>query len=182
MCEHPQQTRQPVEPFNIGDVAHVAPHDGVHVVARPRLTPALIFAPEHLGVSASYHGADEVGAGHSVAGSNEFSFKRALEKRRFRAAHFGHGERQQADHCHAPGETFGYLRQREHVCRSGQQKTSGAAIFIDRPLDGAQEFRRPLHLVDDDPVKATHQPRRVAAGGLQNGVVVQRQIGASGAG
>ena len=64
MGKHAQQARYLVEFFDFGDVAHIPLRDGPHVVMRPCLTPLRVLAPEHLGITASQHGAHQFAAGH----------------------------------------------------------------------------------------------------------------------
>lgn len=48
----------------------------------------------------------------------------------------------------ASGQALGSARHPEHVARPGEQEAAGAAVTIDRGLDGEEQSGSPLHLVD----------------------------------
>ena len=68
----------------------------------------------------------------------------------------------------------------QQVRRPGEHETSRPPAPIDRPLDGEQQFGRPLHLVQGHRPVSAHERIRVAAGRVDHVQVVQRAVAPAG--
>jgi hypothetical protein len=72
-----------------------------------------------------------------------------MRKRRLDSGQLGLGQGQEYLVLDAPGQRVGHHRQGHQVGRAGQQEASRPAIAVDRLLDGQQQARRALNLVDN---------------------------------
>jgi hypothetical protein len=84
------------------------------------------------------------------------------------------GEVQQAP---GPREGLRDARDQEHVSRAGQQEAARPASAIDGDLDGQQQARRPLDLVNDGQlVEGREESRGIPLGRRQGGSLVQGDV------
>jgi hypothetical protein len=60
------------------------------------------------------------------------------------------------------------------------QKSAWAIVLVDRLFDRQQQVRRALYFVDDGPVQASDKTGRIGPGGLEHGLIVERDISSAG--
>lgn len=108
--------------------------------------------------------------------------EKALQKDQWPAFDLGPRQRQHLDGFHPAGEAVGDSWQGQHVRRAGEQKPTRTImiILVDRFLDRQQQVRRALDLVNDGPVQAPDEAGRIGLGGLQDRLIVEREIGSTG--
>lgn len=75
----------------------------------------------------------------------------------------------------AAGEGVRGDRAPEDVGRAREQEASRPPILVDRPLEGQDEFRRALDLVDHRTVETPHKAGWIAPSGGAHGFVIQAQ-------
>ena len=173
--EDAEEARHLAEAVDLGEVAHVALHDGAHVVEVPLLTARPRSAFQRLGVAAREHGGDERGAGDRGAGFGRAATERLGEKRRGRTAQLGGREREEVDGRHAAGEGIGDTRERHEVGRAGEEKAAGAAVGVHALFDGEEHLGRALDFVDHGAVEAADKAHGIALRGGERGGVVERE-------
>jgi hypothetical protein len=76
----------------------------------------------------------------------------------------------------AARQRFRYLTHQQQVGGAGEQEPAGGALAVDGPLHGAQQIRLALHLGQCDRLGAADQRVGVAASGVHDIQVVQRQV------
>ncbi len=175
MSQNLEQSRHAIEPFDIGNIAHVPSDNGPDIIARPGAAPFRPSAPQHFRVSAGEHSLYEILANQEFARLDEPAQECSFEEAGAAAAHLGLRQRQQVDDLHAARQALGNPGKSENVGRPGEQKSSRAPVPVHFPLNGPQQLRRALHLVYREGAGSAHQAGGIAEYRGQNGIVVQRQ-------
>jgi hypothetical protein len=86
--------------------------------------------------------------------------------------------RPQGEVACAARQRLGHAAHQEQVGRAREQETPRRAPPVDRPLDGVQQLRRALHLVEHDGPCAAHERLGVAPRDVERVEVVQRTVAA----
>lgn len=89
--------------------------------------------------------------------SGRLSLQNSPEKFAGAAAKLALRERQELCNLHAAGERIRDLRQHHEICGAGQKEAAWALIRIHAALDGQQNFRCALNLIDDRPVETPNE-------------------------
>ena len=77
------------------------------------------------------------------------------------------GEGPELDRLHPSRECVGKSAQAENPCGPGQQVAARPRVGVDLLLDGEQQFRSTLNLVDDHELWERHEPGRIRVSGLK---------------
>lgn len=78
---------------------------------------------------------------------------------------------------HAASERIRNLRQPHQICGTGQKEAAWALIRVYAALDGEQNFRCALNLIDHRPVETPHETHRIRTGRIEGRLIVQSQKG-----
>ena len=173
--EDAEEARHLAEAIDLSEVAHVALHDGAHVVEMPLLAAGPRSAFQGLRVTAREDGGDERGAGDPGAGFGRATAEGLGEKHRGRAAQLGGREREEVDGRHAAGEGIGDPRERHEIGGASEKEAAGAAVGVHALLDGEEHLGRALDFVDHGAVEAADEAHGIALRGGERGGVVERE-------
>ena len=94
-----------------------------------------------------------------------------------RARFFGFRQWVQLRHFHPAGQGFSYGGHQQQIGRAGQHETTRTAVLIHGALDGGEQCRRPLHLVQSHIIRqAGDETGRIGQGGLTVVLLVQADV------
>jgi len=86
-------------------------------------------------------------------------------------------ERHERQDLHPAGQRLGQPRQEEHMCGPGEEEAPRSLIAIDLELDGREQLRRLLHLIDHgEALRGAHERRWIAARRGERRRVVEREV------
>src|SRR5579875_2528103 len=174
--KEPHELGQVGELLDFGDVAQITCEHRGEIGSDPVLPPSLACAAHGLRVAAGEDGPDQFVANDRVLWSLQVACVETLQERWFTTENLSLRQGQQVDRLHSSGEAVGDAWQRQHIGGAGQEEAAGAAIFVNRLLDGKKELRHTLNLVNDGTVQATYEAAGVNARGAQNRLVVERKV------
>ena len=159
--------------MDAGELADIALDDRVQIIANPGPSASLGVAPHDLGESPSHDEVRQSWAQAFALGDLELAGEDPFQEPRLMTPDFHFAQGMEPDNLHAAGKRVGDPGDEERVRRTRKQKPPGPTITIDRLLDGKEEFRDPLDLVDGDGTfEIEHEPTGVRLDrGKRRGVV-----------
>ena len=172
-----EQFRQHVERMDARQVADVALDLRVDVIAIPGTAPRRGSPRQGGGISAGHDALGEARAETVGDPGLESAAKERVDEARPPVLDLALRKRMQPQNTHPSGERIGQVGDEQDVGRAGEHEASWGSAMVDGDLERREEFRYPLHLLEDGLRRKTvHKADRISLCCSPHGFIIERHV------